>query len=69
VEVHQGAYSQFHIHLPTKHSDQDWQNVFRHFDRDNSGSIDGPELTEALRQFGYNLSPQLLTLLERKYGA
>ncbi|EIN06448.1 EF-hand [Punctularia strigosozonata HHB-11173 SS5] len=46
---------------------RDWQNVFRHFDRDRSGSIDGRELQEALSQFGYNLSPQLLTLVERKY--
>ncbi|OBZ69515.1 Programmed cell death protein 6 [Grifola frondosa] len=46
---------------------KDWQNVFRHFDRDRSGSIDGRELQEALRQFGYNLSPQLLTLVEKKY--
>jgi peflin len=42
--------------------------VFRHFDRDRSGTIDGRELQEALRQFGYRLSPQLLTLLQRKYG-
>jgi peflin len=48
---------------------KDWQNVFRHFDRDRSGSIDGQELAEALRQFGYNLSPPLLQLVERKYGA
>ena len=47
---------------------QDWQNVFRHFDRDRSGSIDGAELSEALRSFGYNLSPTLLSLLEQKYG-
>ncbi|KAI0264095.1 hypothetical protein BC834DRAFT_970845 [Gloeopeniophorella convolvens] len=46
---------------------KDWQGVFRHFDRDNSGSIDGRELQDALRQFGYNLSPQLLSLVERKY--
>ena len=24
----------------------DWQNVFKHFDRDQSGSIDGHELAE-----------------------
>lgn len=24
----------------------DWQNVFRHFDRDGSGSIEGRELAE-----------------------
>jgi len=47
---------------------KDWQNVFRHFDRDRSGSIDGTELQGALTQFGYNLSPQLLALVQRKYG-
>jgi len=46
---------------------KDWQNVFRHFDRDRSGSIDGQELREALGQFGFNLSPPLLELLQRKY--
>ena len=63
---------------------KDWQNVFRHFDRDRSGSIEGNELREALGQFGYarlliliasylyaasyNLSPPLLDLLQKKYG-
>ncbi|KAF7295329.1 EF-hand domain-containing protein [Mycena indigotica] len=47
----------------------DWQNVFRHFDRDGSGSIEGNELASALRSFGYNLSPNLLTLIERKYAS
>ncbi|KAF7789542.1 hypothetical protein EIP86_000488 [Pleurotus ostreatoroseus] len=47
----------------------DWQNVFRHFDRDRSGSIDGHELADALRNFGYNLSPLLLQLLEQKYAS
>lgn len=46
----------------------DWQNVFRHFDRDRSGSIEGRELSEALTSFGYKLSPPLLTLVEHKYG-
>ena len=46
----------------------DWQNVFRHFDRDRSGTIDGRELAEALRSFGYNFSQSLLTLIEHKYG-
>jgi len=46
---------------------KDWQDVFRHFDKDRSGSIEGPELKAALSQFGYNLNPQLLQLLERKY--
>jgi len=47
----------------------DWQGVFRHFDRDRSGSIDGQELSEALRTFGYNLAPSLLVLIEQKYAA
>lgn len=47
----------------------DWQQVFLRFDRDRSGSIDGRELTEALRSFGYNLSPPLLTLIEQKYAS
>ncbi|KAF8326820.1 uncharacterized protein EI90DRAFT_2975455 [Cantharellus anzutake] len=47
---------------------KDWQNVFRHFDADRSGSVEGQELSNALRQFGYNLSPQLIQLLVAKYG-
>ncbi|KAI0053842.1 EF-hand, partial [Auriscalpium vulgare] len=47
----------------------DWQGVFRHFDKDRSGSIDGYELSEALRSFGYNLSPSILTLIEQKYAS
>ncbi|KAI9465974.1 EF-hand [Lactarius psammicola] len=47
----------------------DWQGVFRHFDRDRSGSIDGHELSEALRTFGYNLAPSLLVLVEQKYAS
>ncbi|KIJ51239.1 hypothetical protein M422DRAFT_203284 [Sphaerobolus stellatus SS14] len=46
---------------------KDWQNVFRHFDADRSGSIDSNELANALRQFGYNLSPALITMVEKKY--
>ncbi|KAF4600118.1 hypothetical protein EYR40_007224 [Pleurotus pulmonarius] len=46
---------------------KDWQGVFRHFDRDRSGSIDGQELHAALSQFGYNLSPQILDQVQRKY--
>lgn len=36
---------------------------------DRSGSIDGHELANALRSFGYNLTPQILMLLEQKYGS
>ncbi|KZT43970.1 EF-hand [Sistotremastrum suecicum HHB10207 ss-3] len=45
----------------------DWQGVYRHFDADRSGSIDGHELQRALSSFGYNLSPALLRLVVDKY--
>jgi Ca2+-binding EF-hand superfamily protein len=48
---------------------KDWQKVFKHFDRDQSGSIDGQELHAALSRFGYSLTPQLLDLVQRKYGS
>ncbi|KAJ6525877.1 hypothetical protein DFH09DRAFT_1416110 [Mycena vulgaris] len=47
---------------------KDWQGVFRHFDRDRSGTIDLDELQNALKQFGYNLSPHVLQLVQRKYA-
>jgi hypothetical protein len=42
--------------------------VFRQFDRDRSGTIEPPELANALSTFGYNLSPQIIQLLQRKYN-
>jgi len=53
--------------LPTE--TQDWQVMFLKFDRDRSGTIDGNQLQAALDQLGYKLSPDLLDLLQRKYGA
>lgn len=43
-------------------------SVFRHFDRDSSGSIDQLELNAALKGFGYNLSGELLELIMNKYS-
>jgi len=45
----------------------DWQNCFKSFDKDKSGSINQVELEEALTSFGYNLSPVVYTLLLRKF--
>jgi Ca2+-binding EF-hand superfamily protein len=73
MEVHQGSwlsavlYSNA-VHLTLNNKTQDWQGVFLHFDRDRSGTIESNELQAALAQFGYRLSPQLLGLLQRKYG-
>jgi len=48
---------------------KDWQDVFKHFDRDHSGSIDGHELASALSSFGYKFSPAILSLIEQKYAS
>ncbi|CRK99441.1 CLUMA_CG012696, isoform A [Clunio marinus] len=45
----------------------DWQNCFRSFDTDNSGSIDKNELKTALTSFGYRLSDWLVEMLVRKF--
>ena len=45
----------------------DWQNCFRGFDRDNSGTIDRNELKAALESFGYRLSDNFYSSLIRKY--
>lgn len=42
--------------------------MFRHFDKDGSGTIDTWELQSALNQFGMKLSPHLLSLLVAKFG-
>ncbi|GAA5904254.1 hypothetical protein JCM5296_007417 [Sporobolomyces johnsonii] len=47
---------------------KEWQQVFRNFDRDRSGTIEGHELANALQTFGYSLSPQLIQILHRKYS-
>ncbi|THH05879.1 hypothetical protein EW145_g4474, partial [Phellinidium pouzarii] len=68
MEIHQGASYTTSVRATIEFIfRQDWQGVFRHFDSDRSGSIDGGELENALRQFGYNLSPQLMRLLLAKY--
>jgi len=45
----------------------DWQNTFRGFDRDNSGSIDRNELKTALTSFGYRLSDNFYNILISKF--
>jgi Ca2+-binding EF-hand superfamily protein len=48
---------------------EDWQHVFRRFDKDGSGSIDSSELQSALNQFGFKLPRHLLALLVAKYSS
>lgn len=46
----------------------DWQATFKRFDHDRSGTIEARELFNALSSFGYNLSPRLVDLLQKKYS-
>ena len=48
---------------------KEWQNVFRQYDRDRSGTIEHHELSNALSSFGYPLPPDVVQTLIRKYGA
>uniref|UniRef100_A0A0A9YF23 Programmed cell death protein 6 n=1 Tax=Lygus hesperus TaxID=30085 RepID=A0A0A9YF23_LYGHE len=45
----------------------EWQNCFRSFDKDNSGSIDKNELSTALSTFGYRLSAPTVDTIMKKY--
>uniref|UniRef100_UPI00398E34FE programmed cell death protein 6 n=1 Tax=Pristiophorus japonicus TaxID=55135 RepID=UPI00398E34FE len=45
----------------------DWQNIFRTYDRDNSSFIDKNELKQALTGFGYRLSEQFYSVLLNKF--
>ncbi|KAF9203929.1 Alpha-1 3/1 6-mannosyltransferase alg-2 [Podila verticillata] len=44
-----------------------WKACFQTYDLDGSGTIDSPELLNALRAFGYNLSEETVALIVRKY--
>jgi Ca2+-binding EF-hand superfamily protein len=46
---------------------EDWKQCFQSFDVDRSGTIDQQELSQALHRFGYNISPELVQLMIRKF--
>ncbi|KIR40872.1 calcium-binding protein [Cryptococcus deuterogattii 99/473] len=45
----------------------DWHDIFRRFDRDNSGLIDRLELSNALQGFGFSLPPELVAKLVKRF--
>ncbi|XP_037549461.1 peflin [Nematolebias whitei] len=47
---------------------QQWRGLFQNYDRDRSGSISSTELSQALAQMGYNLSPQFSESLVQRFG-
>lgn len=46
---------------------RDWNRLFLQFDRDRSGVVDGKELGEALRSFGFNLAPPTVAAIVKKF--
>ncbi|CAI5662046.1 sorcin [Oreochromis aureus] len=45
-----------------------WRGTFASFDRDQSGTIDGHELQQAINSMGYNLSPQAMNCIMKRYS-
>ncbi|PVV01287.1 hypothetical protein BB560_004298, partial [Smittium megazygosporum] len=45
---------------------EDWKKCFRTFDKDGSGTIDRSELFNALKAFGFNVSPRVVDSLVKK---
>jgi Ca2+-binding EF-hand superfamily protein len=48
---------------------EQWKSCFQRFDADQSGTIDGREMGEALRAFGFNLSPKFINLIILKFDS
>jgi len=45
-----------------------WKTSFMQFDRDRSGTVEPHELHQAIQSFGYNLSPQALNIVVKRYA-
>ncbi|XP_029927319.1 sorcin isoform X1 [Myripristis murdjan] len=45
-----------------------WKQHFMSIDRDRSGTVEGPEMHQALTSMGYNLSPQALNCIMKRYS-
>ncbi|CAL9706111.1 unnamed protein product [Knipowitschia caucasica] len=45
-----------------------WKTMFMQYDRDRSGTVDPQELHQALGHMGYNLSPQALSSILKRYS-
>uniref|UniRef100_A0A3P8NI39 EF-hand domain-containing protein n=1 Tax=Astatotilapia calliptera TaxID=8154 RepID=A0A3P8NI39_ASTCA len=45
-----------------------WRGTFASFDRDQSGTIEGRELQQAINSMGYSLSPQAMNCIMKRYS-
>ncbi|XP_041799361.1 sorcin-like isoform X1 [Chelmon rostratus] len=43
-----------------------WKSTFASYDRDRSGTVEGPELQHAITSMGYNLSPQAMNVIMKR---
>jgi len=43
-----------------------WKATFMSYDRDHSGTVEGPELQHALTAMGFNLSPQAMNIVMKR---
>ncbi|XP_020511904.1 sorcin [Labrus bergylta] len=43
-----------------------WKATFMSYDRDHSGTVEGPELQHALTAMGFNLSPQAMNIIMKR---
>ncbi|XP_077430902.1 sorcin-like isoform X2 [Vanacampus margaritifer] len=45
-----------------------WKNIFMSFDRDRSGTVDAQEMQQAVKSLGYNLSPNAMNMVMKRYS-
>ncbi|KAG7999298.1 Sorcin, partial [Nibea albiflora] len=45
-----------------------WKTTFASYDRDRSGTMEGPELQHAISAMGFNLSPQAMNIIMKRYS-
>ncbi|KAM3873526.1 sorcin [Diretmus argenteus] len=45
-----------------------WKQNFMSYDHDRSGTVEGPEMQQSLASMGYNLSPNALNIIVRRYS-
>lgn len=45
-----------------------WRNMFASYDRDRSGTMEAHELQQAIGSLGFNLSPQALNIIMKRFS-
>ncbi|XP_077382450.1 sorcin [Festucalex cinctus] len=45
-----------------------WKNLFMSFDRDRSGTVEAQEMQQAIKSLGYNLSPNAMNMIMKRYS-